>query len=128
MSTDAVSSANTSAQSFVLRSEPRRLPRGFTAFKTTGTLTIDWLADDTTVADITGIELVGYSTIGGSKTTLYTDATTRNVTTINVPETISIDLSAFSSTTVPTHIVLEVTGTIEDGKKMGILHAEVFSA
>jgi len=126
-SADAVSSANTSAQSFVLRTMPKRVPRGFVAFKTTGALVIEWIADSTTVADITGIELIGYSDITGAKTTLYTDSTTRNVGTINVPTAVSINRSAFSSTTVPTHLLIEVSGQIEDSAKLAILHMDVSS-
>lgn len=126
-SADAVTSANTSAQTFVLRSLPLKVPRGFVAFKTTGAIVIEWIADDTSVAKITGIELISYNDMTGAKTTLYTNSDTRNVTTINVPSVVSINRSAFSDQTVQTHLVLEITGTVEDSKKLAILHAEIVS-
>lgn len=124
---DALSSANASAQTFTISTGLKKVPRGFVAFKTTGAIVIEWIADDLTVADITGIELIGYSDVTGSKTTLYTDSTVRNVSSTNVPVVVSINRSAFSSTTVPTHLMVEISGSIEDGKKMAILHIEVNS-
>ncbi len=121
-------SANTSEQDFVWRSCPIVIPRGFVAFKTTGAIDIDWVSDDATnVADIRGIRLVRY--VGVTPSTLYTDATTRNVSGANTPTNISIDRSAFALTTVAAgdHIVLEITGTIEDSKCFGILHACIHS-
>ena len=115
-------SANTSEQAFVWRSSPMVVPRGFVAFKTTGAIDIDWIADSTTVADIRGIRLVRYVTTTPS--TLYTDSTTRNVGTINTPANIVLDRSAFALTTVNAgdHLVLEITGAIEDSMTMGLLH------
>ena len=123
----AAKSANTAEQDFVWRSAPIVIPRGFVAFKTTGAIDIDWIADSTTVADIRGIRLVRY--VGVTPSTLYTDATTRNVATINTPENILIDRSAFALTTVNAgdHIVLEITGTIEDSMSHAILHACIHS-
>jgi len=121
-------SANTAEQDFVWRSAPIVIPRGFVAFKTTGAIDIDWISDDATnVADIRGIRLVRYAS--GSPTTLYTDATTRNVSGANTITNISLDRSAFAATTVSAgdHIVLEITGTIEDSKCYGILHATIHS-
>jgi len=127
LSVDAVTSANTSAQTFILRSCMKRIPRGFVAFKTTGAIELVWLADDTAVADITGIRVIGYTTAAGAKTVLYSDTTTRNVTSTNVPIAVSIDRSAFSSTTVPAYILVEVTGTVEDSKKMGVWNVGIIS-
>lgn len=120
-------SANTAEQDFVWRSAPIVVPRGFVAFKTTGAIDIDWIADSTTVADIRGIRLVRY--VGVTPSTLYTDSTTRNVGTINTPANISIDRSAFALTTVNAgdHLVLEITGTIEDSMSHAILHACIHS-
>jgi hypothetical protein len=97
------------------------------AFKTSGAIDIDWIADSTTVADIRGIRLVKY--VGTTPTVLYTDATTRNVGTINTPENDSIDRSAFSVTTIAEgdHLVLEITGTIEDSACLAIIHACIHS-
>jgi len=121
-------SANTAEQDFVWRSCPIVIPRGFVAFKTKGAIDIDWVSDDATnVADIRGIRLVRYAS--GSPTTLYTDATTRNVSGANTITNISLDRSAFAATTVSAGdlIVLEITGTIEDSKCFGILHACIHS-
>ena len=121
-------SANTAEQDFVWRSCPIVVPRGFVAFKTTGAIDIDWISDDSTnVADIRGIRLVRY--VGTTPSTLYEDATTRNVSGANTPTNISINRSAFTATTVNAgdHLVLEITGTIEDSKCYGILHACIHS-
>lgn len=123
----AAKSANTAEQDFVWRSCPIVVPRGFVAFKTTGAIDIDWIADSTTVADIRGIRLVRY--VGATPSTLYSDATTRNVSTINTPQNVLIDRSAFTATTVSEgdHLVLEITGTIEDSMSHAILHACIHS-
>ena len=121
-------SANTAEQDFVWRSCPIVVPRGFTTFKTTGAIDIDWVSDDSTnVADIRGIRLVRY--VGTTPSTLYEDTTTRNVSGANTPTNISINRSAFTATTVSAgdHLVLEITGTIEDSKCYGILHACIHS-
>lgn len=121
-------SANTAEQDFVWRSAPIVIPRGFVAFKTTGAIDIDWISDDSTsVADIRGIRLVRY--VGVTPSTLYEDTTTRNVSGANAPTNVSINRSAFTATTVSAgdHIVLEVTGTVEDSKCWGILHACIHS-
>lgn len=123
----AAKSANTAEQDFVWRSCPIVVPRGFVAFKTTGAIDIDWIADSTTVADIRGVRLVRY--VGATPTTLYSDAITRNVSTINTPQNVLIDRSAFASTTINAgdHLVLEITGTIEDSMSHAILHACIHS-
>ena len=124
----AAKSANTAEQDFVWRSAPIVIPRGFVAFKTTGAIDIDWIADSTTVADIRGIRLVRY--LDTSPTTLYNDqSTTYNVATINTPANILINRSAFALTTVNAgdHLVLEITGTIEDSMSHAILHACIHS-
>jgi len=121
-------SANTSEQDFVWRSCPVVVPRGFVAFKTTGAIDIDWVSDDSTnVADIRGIRLVRY--VGATPSTLYSDATTRNVSGANTPTNISIDRSAFAATTVNAgdHLVLEITCTTEDSKCLAILHCCIHS-
>jgi len=122
-------SANTSEQDFIVRSAPVVVPRGFVAFKVGGAIDIDWIADSTTVADIRGIRLVKY--VGTTSTVLYSDTTTRNVVTINTPANISIDRGApgFSVTTIAEgdHLVLEITGTIEDSNCLAILHACIHS-
>lgn len=117
----------TADQDFVIRFAPRVVPRGFVAFKTTGAIDIDWIADSTTLADIRGIRLVRY--VGTTPTVLYSDTTTRNVGTINTPSNFTINRSAFASTTIAEgdHLVLEVTGNVEQAKCLGILHACILS-
>jgi len=121
-------SASSLEQDFVLRSGPAVVPRGFVAFKTKGAIDIDWVSDDSTnVADIRGIRLVRY--VGATPSTLYSDATTRNVSGANTPTNISIDRSAFAATTVNAgdHLVLEITCTTEDSKCLAILHCCIHS-
>jgi len=121
-------SANTSEQDFIIRSAPIVVPRGFVAFKTAGAIEIDWISDDSTnVADIRGIRLVKYA--GTTATVLYSDTTTRNVSGADAITNIAIARSAFSSTTISAgeHLVLEITGTVEDSKCLAIFHASIHS-
>ena len=123
----AAKSANASEQAFIWRSSPQKIPRGWVALATSNALSIEWIADSTTVADIRTIRVVRY--VGATATEMYNVTATLNVTTINTVETDTIDDSAFASTAFAAGdtVVIEITGAIEDSMTMGILRASLQS-
>lgn len=123
----AAKSATASLQSATLRFPAKRVPFGFAAFKTTGAITLKYLGDSTSSSDIkiTGITLYGTDLTTGSETTLYTDSTARTPGTANAVIGVSLDRSAFSSTTVPEYLIIEVSVQVANSKSLGVVAVEV---
>lgn len=125
--TDVLISANTSEQDAILHTDLMRTPRGFTAYATSGALVVDWMADSTTLADIRGIRLLGYTAAGASPVVVYSDSTTRNVASANVPSTVSINAASLNTSTVYAFYRIELSITTEDGFYVAPVSARVVS-
>lgn len=122
------SSGTASLQTFTMRFAWRPIPPGFAEFRTTGALVLGMIGDSNSTSDVkfTALALYGSDLTSGSETTLYSDATARTPSAANAVEEISINTSAFSVTTVPEFISVELTGQVANSKKLGILWAGVF--
>lgn len=127
--TDAITTSIATDQAATLRSTIKRVPRGFVAFKTAGALRITWVYTSSDGdCEIRGITLTGWSDITSTETVLYTDSTTRDVSSASVPTVVTIDRSAFASTTVPQWIAVDVVFSVEDaGERTALMLVEVLS-
>jgi hypothetical protein len=105
------------------------VPATFAAFKTTGAIRLTWVSSQAVVGEteIRGIRITGKADLTSTETILYTDTTTRDITTSGVPVTISINRSAFASTTVPAYIAADVDFSVEDGDRAAVVLLEVLS-
>ena len=125
---DAISAAAADDQLATLRSDWVPVPATFAAFKTTGAIKLTWVVNSAAgVTEIRGIRLTGKSALTGTETILYTDTTTRDVVSSGVPVEVSINRSAFASTTVPAYIACDVDFSCEDGEKAALIAVEVLS-
>jgi hypothetical protein len=126
---DAISSAATTDQLATLRSDWTPVSPLFSSFKTTGAIRLTWVSSQAIVGEteIRGIRITGKSALTGTETIIYTDTTTRDITTSGTPVEITINRSAFSSTTVPAYIAADVDFSVEDGDKAAVVLLEVLS-
>lgn len=121
---DALCTAITTDQAATLVSTIKRVPRGFTAFKSSGALRVTWVSNDSGGDnEIREVIVTGYSDITSTETVLLTDTAVRDVSSAGVPTVITADLSG----TVPQWIGVQVKFSVEDGDKSGIILVEVLS-
>lgn len=119
LASETLTSGEASLQTFTLRTSFLRIPDGFLAFKTTGAFTFSLLADDTDTTDavLTGYTVTGYTDRESTGTTLLTaSGLTIAVSSTNIPDVVSVDRSAFSSTTVPSWVVIEFELSVRSSK------------
>lgn len=127
---DAISAAASTDQTGTFKTDWVAVPATFAAFKTTGAIKITWVSSQAVVgeSELRGIRLIGSSDLTGANATdLYTDTTTRDITTSGVPVAVSINRSSFASTTVPAYICAQIDASVEDGDKLAIISIEVLS-
>lgn len=126
---DAISSAATTDQLATMRSDWTPVPATFAAFKETGAIRLTWVSSQAVVGEteIRGIRITGKSALTGTETIIYTDTTTRDIATSGTPVEVTINRSAFSSTTVPAYIAADVDFSCEDGDKAAVVLLEVLS-
>lgn len=129
---DAISAAATTDQTGTFKTDWIPVPAAFAAFKTTGAIKVTWVSSQAVVgeSELRGIRLISSSDLTGANATdLYTDSTVRDITTSGVPVTVSVNRSAFASSTVPTggYLCVQIDASIEDGDKLAIVSIEVLS-
>ncbi len=121
---DALCSSITTDQSATLVSSIRRVPYGFSAFKSSGALRVTWVSNDTGGDnEIREVIVLGYSDLTSTETVIATDSTVRDVVSAGVPAVYTVNLSG----TVPQWIGVRVKFSVEDGDKSGLVLVEVLS-